>query len=183
MSYTPTYPSSREAWQLTKEPYEQVDAPKLLEAWKHLFLKAPWDPTHKVELSIPAICEHALSTPWPLELPHYKVPPCLSGLPKAILVDTSRSATAWFYLLSSVASRGSCVYLLVSHWASRTWHYKWLHLSLKQLSEERPSAPRVQWDWPLDNGWQRPLEGASASLSGLRHPHTAPAGPQQVSLH
>ena len=30
--------------------YKQVDAPKLLEAWKQLFLKAPWDPTHKVSI-------------------------------------------------------------------------------------------------------------------------------------
>ena len=29
---------------------EQVDARKLLEAWKQLFIKAPWDPTHQVLL-------------------------------------------------------------------------------------------------------------------------------------
>ena len=27
---------------------EQVNAPKLLGAWKQLFLRAPWDPTHQV---------------------------------------------------------------------------------------------------------------------------------------
>ena len=37
---------------LTHALPEQVDAPKLLGAWKQLFLRAPWDPTHQVVWSI-----------------------------------------------------------------------------------------------------------------------------------
>ena len=41
---------------------EQVNAPKLLEAWKQLFLKAPWDPTHKASNLRASPYQQALSS-------------------------------------------------------------------------------------------------------------------------